>query len=250
MYLINIFPLGNICLERNQRMHMFLTHMVEKYPAYVEAARNAPGYKILDNSLIELGGAVDLKRVVKAAECIGADEIILPDVFQDGPATIKAVQSAIDELNKMYPNRSWPFKLQVVAQGKDESEWVDCYTELIKNPDVDVIGIPKVLSKMHPQGRPHFVNDVCNLWAKPHHLLGVWYSMSELREYNFPENIRSCDTILLGYLFKHGLYFWGVRPDGYTLNLEKDVVQYPNIFTKYHNTPVMVSDKLKGVEAL
>lgn len=43
MYLINIFPLGNICLERNQRMHMFLTHMVEKYPAYVEAARNAPG---------------------------------------------------------------------------------------------------------------------------------------------------------------------------------------------------------------
>lgn len=113
MYLINIFPLGNICLERNQRMHMFLTHMVEKYPTYVEAARNAPGYKILDNSLIELGGAVDLKRVVKAAETIRADEIILPDVFQDGPATIKAVQSAIDELNKMYPNRSWPFKLQL-----------------------------------------------------------------------------------------------------------------------------------------
>ena len=116
MYLINIFPLGNICLESNQRMHMFLTHMVEKYPAYTEAARNAPGYKILDNSLIELGGAVDLERVVKAAEYIGADEIILPDVFQDGSATIVAVQLAIEELNRMYPNRSWPFKLQAVAQ--------------------------------------------------------------------------------------------------------------------------------------
>lgn len=250
MYLINIFPLGNICLESNQRMHMFLTHMVEKYPAYTKAARNAPGYKILDNSLIELGGAVDLERVVKAAEYIGADEIILPDVFQDGPATIKAVQSAIDELNKMYPNRSWPFKLQAVAQGKDESEWVDCYMELIKNPDVDVIGVPKVLAKMHPEGRPYFVNNVCNLWAKPHHLLGMWYSMSELLEYKYPENIRSCDTVLLGYLFKHGLNFWGVRPDGHTLNLEKDVVPYANMFTNYHDEPVMVSNKLKGIEAL
>lgn len=250
MYLINIFPLGNICLESNQRMHMFLTHMVEKYPAYTEAARNAPGYKILDNSLIELGGAVDLERVVKAAEYIGADEIILPDVFQDGPATIKAVQSAIDELNKMYPNRSWPFKLQAVAQGKDESEWVDCYMELIKNPDVDVIGVPKVLAKMHSEGRPYFVNNVCNLWAKPHHLLGMWYSMSELLEYKFPGNIRSCDTVLLGYLFKHDLNFWGVRPDGHTLNLEKDVVPYTNMFTNYHDEPVMVSNKLKGIEAL
>lgn len=250
MYLINIFPLGNICLESNQRMHMFLTHMVEKYPAYTEAARNAPGYKILDNSLIELGGSVDLERVVKAAEYIGADEIILPDVFQNGPATIKAVQSAIVELNKMYPNRSWPFVLQAVAQGKDESEWVDCYMELIKNPDVDVIGVPKVLAKMHPQGRPYFVNNVCNLQAKPHHLLGMWYSMSELLEYKYPEQIRSCDTVLLGYLFKHDLNFWGVRPDGYTLNLEKDVVPYTNMFTNYHDAPVMVSNKLKDVIAL
>ena len=250
MYLINIFPLGNICLESNQRVHMFLTHMVEKYPAYTEAARNAPGYKILDNSLIELGGAVDLERVVKAAEYIGADEIILPDVFQDGPATIKAVQSAITELNKMYPNRSWPFALQAVAQGKDESEWMDCYLELMEMPDVDVIGIPKVLAKMHSEGRPYFVNELCDLRAKPHHLLGVWYSMSELLEYKYPEQIRSCDTVLLGYLFQHNLNFWGVRPDGHTLNLEKDVVPYTNMFTNYHDEPVMVSNKLKGIEAL
>ena len=250
MYLINIFPLGNICLERNQRMHMFLTHMVEKYPAYAEAARNAPGYKILDNSLIELGGAVSLERVVKAAEIIGADEIILPDVFVSGPATIAAVQLAIKELNRMYPNRSWPFKLQAVAQGCDEEEWYECYMGLVKNPDVDVIGIPKVLAKMHPGGRPHFVNELCNLWVKPHHLLGMGYSMSELREYKYPEQIRSCDTILLGYLIKHNLNFWGVRPDGHTLNLEKDVVPYTNMFMKYHGKPVRVADELEGVEAL
>ena len=229
MYLINIFPLGNICLESNQRMHMFLTHMVEKYPAYAEAARNAPGYKILDNSLIELGGAVDLERVVKAAEIIRADEIILPDVFVSGPATIDAVQFAIKELNRMYPNRSWPFKLQAVAQGCDEEEWYECYMELVKKPDVDVIGIPKVLAKMHPQGRPHFVNELCNLRVKPHHLLGMWYSLSELVEYNHPERIRPCDTVILGYMAKYGMSSVSTRPDGFTLDLEKDVVDYTRI---------------------
>ena len=137
-----------------------------------------------------------------------------------------------------------------VAQGKDEKEWYECYQELLNMPDVDVIGVPKVLAKMHPEGRPHFVNELCNLRAKPHHLLGIWYSMSELLEYKYPENIRSCDTVLLEYLCKHDLNFWGVRPDGYTLNLEKDVVPYTSMFMKYHDKPVRVANELKGIEAL
>ena len=229
MQLINIFPLGNLCMEYSQSMHMYLTHMVEKYPAYAQVALEAPGYKILDNSLIELGGAVDLERVVKAAEIIRADEIILPDVFVSGPATIDAVQFAIKELNRMYPNRSWPFKLQAVAQGCDEKEWYECYMALVKNPDVDVIGIPKVLAKMHPQGRPYFVNELCDPFAKPHHLLGVWYSLSELAEYNHPKQIRSCDTVILGYMAKYGMSSVSTRPDGFTLDLEKDVVDYTRI---------------------
>lgn len=229
MYLINIFPLGNICLESNQRMHMFLTHMVEKYPAYTEAARNAPGYKILDNSLIELGGAVDLERVLAAAEKIGADEIILPDVFQKGPETAEAVRAAIKYMQDKWPNRDWPYKLMAVAQGRDEEEWYECYQELLEMPDVDVIGIPKVLAKMHPGGRPHFVNELCNLGRKPHHLLGLWYSITELQEYRDLGMIRSCDTVLLGYMAKHGMSIYGVRPDGFTVDLEKDVIDYSQI---------------------
>ena len=229
MQLINIFPLGNICLEYQQNMHMFLTHMVEKYPTYAKVAQDAPGYKILDNSLIELGGAVSLERVIGAATHIGADEIILPDVFQNGPETIKAVQGALDTLHKMFPKGDWPFKLMAVAQGTDEKEWYDCYKYLLDTRGVDVIGIPKVLAKMHPQGRPHFVNELCNLPAKPHHLLGVWYSLSELAEYNHLEWIRSCDTVILGYMAKYGMASVGTRPDGFTLDLEKDVVDYTRI---------------------
>ena len=229
MKLINIFPLGNLMGHYTQYMHMFLTHLVEKYPFYAECAKNATGYKILDNSLIELGGSVDIKRVLDAAEKIGADEIILPDVFQKGPETIDAVNMALSELNDRYVNRKWPYKLMAVAQGRDEQEWYECYHELLNNPDIDVIGIPKVLAKMHPQGRPHFVNELCNLERKPHHLLGVWYSLSEFKEYTHLDDIRSCDTVLLGYMAKHGLYDTGIRPDGFTVDLEKDVLDYGNV---------------------
>ena len=228
MKLINIFPLGNLGMHYTQDMHMFLTHLVEKYPFYAKFAKEVKGYKILDNSLIELGGAVDMKRVLDAAEAIGADEIILPDVFQKGPETINAVNEALSELNDRYANRKWPYKLMAVAQGRDEKEWYECYHELLNNPDIDVIGVPKVLAKAHPQGRPHFVNEHCDLKRKPHHLLGLWYSMSEFNEYDRIDDIRSCDTVLLGYLAKHGLNRAGTRPDGHTVDLEQDVINYDN----------------------
>lgn len=228
MRLINIYPLGNLGMHYTQSMHMFLTHLVEKYPFYAKLAKEVKGYKILDNSLIELGGAVNLQRVLDAAARIDADEIILPDVFQNGPETIKAVEEAIKELLKVYPDGNFPFKIMAVAQGKDEYEWYECYQKLLYNNFVDVVGIPKVLAKMHPQGRPHFVNELCDLQRKPHHLLGLWYSMSELNEYKRIDDIRSCDTVLSGYMAKHGLSAAGVRPDGYTVDLEEDVINYSN----------------------
>lgn len=228
MKLIHIYPLGNLGMHYMQDTHMFLTHLVEKYPFYAKLAREVKGYKILDNSLIELGGAVNLQRVLDAAAHIDADEIILPDVFQNGPETIKAVKASIEELLEIYPEGKIPYKLMAVAQGKDEKEWYECYTFLLNNPYIDVIGIPKVLAKMHPQGRPHFVNELCNLTYKPHHLLGLWYSMEEFHEYKHIEDIRSCDTVLAGYMAKHGLKTSGTRPDGFTVDLEVDVIDYTN----------------------
>lgn len=226
MKLIHIFPLGNLGMHYQQDTHMLLTHLVEKYPFYAKFAREVGGYKILDNSLIELGGSVDLQRVLDAAAHIDADEIIIPDVFQDGPGTIRAVKASIQELLAVYPDGKFPYKIMAVAQGKDEKEWYECYQFLLSNPYVDVIGIPKVLAKMHPQGRPHFVNELCDLALKPHHLLGLWYSITELDEYKHFEDIRSCDTVLLGYMAKYGIAKSGVRPDGFTVDLENDVIDY------------------------
>lgn len=230
MYLINIFPIPNIEMEQKQTMHMFLTHLVESNSTYRKAAFEAPGYKILDNSLIELGGAVDLERVLKAAEVIHADEIILPDVFQKGPETLEVVFQSIDYLKNAYPY-GCPYKVMAVAQGREEKEWYECYRELLGMPEVDVIGIPKILAKMHPCGRPHFVTELCDLRAKPHHLLGLWYSFLEFSAYpqEVLDKIRSCDTCHLSYLAKHGLNIMDVRPDGFTVDLVNDKVDYSRI---------------------
>lgn len=230
MKLINIYPMGNLCMELTQDYHMFLTHMVEKYPLYEMTAQKSKGYKILDNSLIELGDSVDIERVLSAAKRICADEIILPDAFQDGPRTLISVQESLAYLRKKYPQKNWPYKLMAVAQGRNEEEWYKCYRELLSIPEIDVIGIPKVLAKMHPKGRPYFVNNLCELGKIEHHLLGLWYSLSELREYDNPQLIRSCDTVLLGFMAKYGLHVSGVRPDGFTVNLERDVVDYTQVF--------------------
>ena len=230
MYLINIFPIPNIEMEQKQTMHMFLTHLVESNSTYRKAAIEAPGYKILDNSLIELGGAVDLRRVLEAAEVIHADEIILPDVFQKGPETLEAVSEAIRYLKYSYP-KGVPFKVMAVAQGREEKEWYECYQELLDMPGVDVVGIPKILAKMHPCGRPHFVKELCDLRAKPHHLLGLWYSFSEFSAYpqEVLDKIRSCDTCHLSYLAKYELNIMDVRPDGFTVDLVNDKVDYSKI---------------------
>lgn len=225
MQVIHIYPLGNLCFEYRQNMHMFLTHLVEKYPMYAKLASKVPGYKILDNSLIELGDAVNLDRVLNAADIIKADEIILPDVFQKGPETIEAVKQAVQDIHNKYPNNNCPYKLMAVAQGRTPSEWLQCYDTLLEFPEIDVIGIPKVLAKMHPGGRPYMVNNFCDLDKKPHHLLGLWYSFIEFGEYKDLKKIRSCDTVLGSYISKHHLGINGVRPDGYTIDLEMDIVE-------------------------
>ena len=234
MQIINIVPIANIAQEFHQPVHMYLTHLVEKYPHYVATARAAGGYKILDNSLIELGESVHVGRILKAAEEIEADEIILPDVFQNSDRTIRAVEIALHEIDQVYRDKC-PYKLMAVAQGYCLQDWRECYMTFLENPKIDVIGIPKVCAKMLPGGRPMVMERCgCDLVRKPHHLLGLWYSAAELKQYSeaLLQVIRSCDTVLASFLAKYELPLWGVRPDGFTVDLERDVID-PRKFVGY-----------------
>lgn len=216
MRIVDIWPKSKLDNYLFQDVNMFLTHLVQKDAMYRSIAKRAEGYKILDNSIIEVGAAFSLIDVLRAAEEIGADEIILPDAYQDGVATLDMVTTSIEYLKAN--NLIGKYKLMAVAHGKDEEEWLWCFNALEAIPEIDVIGIPKCLAKMHPAGRPHFEQYWYNT-DKTIHLLGLWYGYVELFEYAYPERIRSVDTCMEAYIEKYGTH---IRPDGFTINLEED----------------------------
>lgn len=220
MYLIHIAPM-NCTKTLNsyscQSMAMCLTHLVERNDEYRKFYARFRGYKILDNSLIELGGAVELPRVLSAAQEINAQEIILPDKFLDCQGTLEAVRESIQQLKNL--GELGKYKLMAVAHGSTVEEWVHCFKELEAIKEIDVIGIPKVTAKLQPGGRPALES----IWRNSHkqiHLLGLWYAFGELDSYMDPDRIRSVDTCQAAFLAKYHMDKWSVRPDGFTIDLE------------------------------
>ena len=216
MKYIDIHSLPNIDREYDQNIHMFLTHLVEKDEHYRKVARECKGFKILDNSLIEMGSAMDPSRVIEAALEIGANEVVLPDVFCDGLGTMTAIQESLPVFVKEVP---WCQRMAVV-QGRTLEEWLDCLRYIEAQTSIDTIGIPKICAKMHPRGRRWFVERVIESGTtKNIHLLGLWYTYQEFNKWpdELFQRIRSVDTIMEEWFDKIDS---PVRPDGWTIDLE------------------------------
>lgn len=173
------------------------------YDQYKKFFKTEKGYKILDNSIIELGSAVEIGSVVEAAQELGAHEIVLTDVYKEGKASLRATDAALTWLyNNGYSNS---FKYMAVPQGKNMYEFQECFDTLKEYKEVDVLGIPKYLADYHPRGRA----EAEKLWMygqaglKEIHLLGCKYSWQELELFKHLEKIRSMDTCLRGYMHIH-----------------------------------------------
>ena len=175
-------------------------------------------YLIVDNSMMELGQSMDLSDVIGAAWRVGADEIILPDVFQDRQGTLDLIDESFGSLIESGFTRSadpWAC-LMAVPQGRSQEEWLECYDEIFKMhvpSHIQTIGVPKSLAKDDPEGRIQTLQAVQNRWPDrttrhAWHLLGVWnhsfgpttWSMGEPIEIAklFPW-VRSVDTSLPVY---------------------------------------------------
>lgn len=239
MKIAHIYPVKNTEYTYTQDYSMFLTHLAYKYPTYLHDAsicRAMGKYTILDNSLIENNGQpLTITSVCEVAETIDASEIILPDIFNDRLGTIESYKRSMEYLYHRYP-KGIPFNIMVVAQGKDAKEFERCYQWFEEHGEMHTIGIPKVCSLKHPQGRPYFEY----LWQNHNrrfdiHLLGLMYSFTELLEYENPELIRSVDTCQKAFLIREGKRWDSVRSNGFTIDLDRDELS---------------TDKLKGMRRL
>lgn len=215
-------------------IHLVLAHLVLKDEKYREFYKNSKTYKILDNGAFELGQPMHIEDILKAAEMIGADEVVAPDVFNDGRRTLEAVHNFTMQVKTLLPafkKIEHKFKIMAVPHGKNFLDWLKCFEELYLDDRIDVIGIGykscKVFTMLFSTRdydlsttRTIIVNRLTQLFPKKTiHLLGGGTNANEVEMYKYYPQVRSMDTCFPFLCGQHGVLFDKVngaeRPEKY-----------------------------------
>jgi hypothetical protein len=193
--------------------HLVLAAEVLQSKAYRDFYREASErgqFILMDNGAAEKG-TLSLSDLMKAAEAINADEIVLPDVMGDSAATFRA--STNPEVLDAVP----PKMRAVVPQGNTVHEWWACANLLAGNMEFATLCIPKHAERF-PGGRAGILKLVHKLnWHTTYHihLLGIWddpwSEIASLRE--FRSWVRGIDTALPFALAQHGITLSSERID-------------------------------------
>lgn len=208
-------------LERSRQFNDYdyaLVHLFEKYPdyyKYFEDSLELGREVILDNSLFELGQSFNPSEYVKWVRKLKPTWFILPDIRNNGSATVDAF---LDFLDLYEDTIDWNKSKAIgVVHGKTASEMLECYIGLDGIKRCSKISFPvysdAYLSRakdMEIEGSKYYrmmmgrwcvISDIMESVdkenRKPHHILGVslpqeisFYGRSEF----FNKDTDSCDT--------------------------------------------------------
>lgn len=176
MKLAVIAPTGLLVKYCRSDYHLALAHMMddEKYVRfYRDTAR---GYVMLDNSVIELGDAVDLDFLTEAIVRFQPREVVIPDVPGSHDETFENARTMGPILKEQFPD----LKLQVVPQAEDGGAvcFVKSMMKFLQIPEVDTIGIPKSLKQDRLSVLSLIDKDRPTRWK--YHMLGTWGNPIEI----------------------------------------------------------------------
>lgn len=230
MKLCSIVPVKYNELMYESNIVMLLAHLSKNNPAYIANAvrHDNDCYKIMDNSVVELGSSFNMEELIKQAQCCLADEIVLPDVYRDGEKTIQKVIESIKWLrdNKYLGD----FKLMAVCHGKNIDDFIKTFKTLNSMSEIDTIGIPRIICEW--AGSRSFIADIFIQTDKEIHLLGCYDSLKELSTFKAEhlERIRSIDTSLPALLSLESNNAYKSR-NGKTIDLFTGEINYDNYET-------------------
>ena len=125
--------------DKYNTMHLVLAQHIGKDEDYTDFYRSTDKYKILDNGAYENKYPVPIEELVEKACLIGADEIIIPDVFMECDETLKLLDASLKYL--IEHDLDGEFKLMVAPQGKTNAEYMKCLGVMQATKEVDVIGL-------------------------------------------------------------------------------------------------------------
>lgn len=165
--------------------HLLLAHDIVSNPVTEGIYQNVFGNRdwdgtiILDNSVIELGTAVDLDVIGRAASICKANVIVLPDVLEDADATSESIATALEgDWIQTFDNvlGEGNYRFMMVPQGTTIEEWKACFDELEELATIFQIpvmwGVPRNIVALHGS-RHHALDYLTELNIEdPVHMLG------------------------------------------------------------------------------
>lgn len=124
-----------IDVTRGQKFHLLLSH--ELTPAimkfYREEAR-CGSYLILDNSAHERQEGEDISVLLRQADELGAQEVVVPDVLFDKEMTLYRTRTSLSSLKHQieagHYRRPIP-RFMIVPQGSTPDDYIECLWELV-----------------------------------------------------------------------------------------------------------------------
>lgn len=115
----------------------------DAYRAFFREEARLGAAIVVDNGVFDLGESLAPGDLVRAARAVEAEEIILPDVMGDGPATVTASDNAAAELLDVRDE----FRFCAVVHGADDREWLSCYDHFLSSGYVGAIALPAARRK-------------------------------------------------------------------------------------------------------
>ncbi len=127
--------------------HLLLAHdIAAKQDQYLEIFER-PDYSsmtiILDNSVIELGGAVNLDIMQTAAQIVKPMTTVLPDVLLDTAATVESCGAALNIWDQAWRDIGHKPAFMYVPQGRTLKDWVCCAEYFADDQRINFWGIPR-----------------------------------------------------------------------------------------------------------
>jgi len=221
-----IVPIPYLEVARLSDFHLVEAPLVLKSPTYREFYRersDAGDYIILDNgAALSPTTQLGVEQLLDAAKLVPPSEVVIPDAWLDAMLTYNLCLRHANRLRNALPG----VKLIAVAQGATLGWWFWCWDTFMRDERVDVIGLPKNMSSPdgpfswpeHRGGRGFVARAIDTMLGeikKPHHLLGLWNTPSELRELRQLPWIRSIDTSFASVCAQHGAHLrstpWNVK---------------------------------------
>lgn len=150
--------------------HLILAHDVLNNPDEFRLWSTTGATIILDNSVTELGTAVNTEVIREAANISRATVIILPDVYNDKLSTMINCKKALDEWPAALLNREVMF----VPQGNTMQEFLECAEYLATDPRISWWGVPRNITDKPAIGSRYQAAHLLRMLnpARKMHLLG------------------------------------------------------------------------------